>query len=188
MCALYYGLSSWMVPDKTIERRKRKRTGANKTVRLPWFMFSFFFLNRRMTSKKKILFCFFSFQMTGRNCTLFADCLKIEFQKEKKRKNPRIWGRDERLLTPRYSGEWEIGRMRASPALSFSEILLPPKDFEDVCVSQLSKKDKFQTNQVASVDEKRIFSFSFSPVEEKKIRKMGVRVIRVLPTRFHFGY
>lgn len=78
--------------------------------------------------------------------------------------------------------------MRASPALSFSEILLPPKDFEDVCVSQLSKKDKFQTNQVASVDEKIIFSFSFSPVEEKKIRKMGVRVIRVLPTRFHFGY
>lgn len=76
--------------------------------------------------------------------------------------------------------------MRASPALSFSEILLPPKDFEDVCVSQLSKKYKFQTNQVASVDEKRIFSFS--PVEEKKIRKMGVRVIRVLPTRFHFGY
>lgn len=149
--------------------------------------FLFFFLNRRMTSKKKkSFFVSFLFKWLVEIALYLLTAWKLNFKKKKKKKNPRIWGRDERLLTPRYSGEWEIGRMRASPALSFSEILLPPKDFEDVCVSQLSKKYKFQTNQVASVDEKRIFSFS--PVEEKKIRKMGVRVIRVLPTRFHFGY
>lgn len=90
MCALYYGLSSWMVPDKTIERRKEKEQVQIKRFAYLDSCFLFFSWIGEWLPKKKILFCFFSFQMTGRNCTLFADCLKIEFQKEKKKKSENL--------------------------------------------------------------------------------------------------